>query len=97
MKVILLSLIVFVGIYSCSKKVEKTEQTSVGFPTIILVLADTNFIERQGVLFFKQKPFSGFVVDNYPNKKMASRKRYLKGKLEGKQEKSKSFSDCNPA
>jgi antitoxin component YwqK of YwqJK toxin-antitoxin module len=87
MRVISISLIVFVGMYSCSKTVEKIEQTPVGFPTIILVLGDTNFIKRQGVLFFKQKLFSGFIIDYHQNKKMASRNSYYKGKLEGKQEK----------
>jgi antitoxin component YwqK of YwqJK toxin-antitoxin module len=85
-KLATLILVIF-SLYSCKKKASKIEQTSVEIPESIVVLADTNLSERQRVLFYAQKPFSGFVIESYPNEKLASKNGYLNGELEGKQEK----------
>jgi antitoxin component YwqK of YwqJK toxin-antitoxin module len=69
---------------SCNKKIE---QTSVEISDRIVVLADTNLAKRQGILFYAQNPFSGFVIERNSNKALASKNGYLNGKLEGKQEK----------
>jgi antitoxin component YwqK of YwqJK toxin-antitoxin module len=87
MKKYCIKFLYFLSVCSCNRNSEKTEQTSVEIPDKIVVLADTNLSERQGVLFYAQKPYSGYVISNYPDKKLASRNAYLDGKLEGKQEK----------
>ncbi len=87
MKNIIILFLTIFSLFSCNKKTEKIEQASVEIPDRIVVLADTNLSERQGVLFYEQKPYSGYVVEKYPNEKLASRNGYLNGKLEGKQEK----------
>jgi antitoxin component YwqK of YwqJK toxin-antitoxin module len=83
LKTIILIVLIFF-LCSCNKKIE---QTSVEIPDRIVVLADTNLAERQGILFYTQKPFSGFVIERYSNETLASKNGYLNGKLEGKQEK----------
>lgn len=80
-------LLVFCGLCACKKKTPKIEPTSFKIPVSIVVLADTNLSGRQGILYYSQKPFSGFVFESYSPKKLASKNGYLNGKLEGKQEK----------
>jgi antitoxin component YwqK of YwqJK toxin-antitoxin module len=80
-------ILAFFSLCSCEQKTSKIERTSVKIPESIVVLADTNLSERQGVLFYAQKPFSGFVIESYQNEKLASKNGFLNGKLEGKQEK----------
>ena len=82
-----LTVIFFFSLYSCTQKTAEIEQTSVEIPDRVIVLADTNLSERQGILFYAQQPFIGFIIENYPNKRLASKNGYSKGKLEGKQEK----------
>lgn len=87
MKKITIIILAFFSLCSCEKKTSKIENSPVKIPEKIVVLADTNLSERQGILSYAQKPFSGFVFDKYPYEKLASKNGYLIGKLEGKQEK----------
>lgn len=80
-------ILVFFSIFSCQKKNKHIDKPSVEIPEKIVVLGDTNLSERQGVLFFAQKPFSGFIIENYSHGKLASKNGYWSGKLEGRQEK----------
>ncbi len=87
MKEILIYILVIFSLCSCEKKTTEIEQIFVEIPENIVVLADTMLSKRQGILFYAQKPFSGFVIDKYPNEKLATQNGYLNGKLEGRQEK----------
>jgi antitoxin component YwqK of YwqJK toxin-antitoxin module len=62
-------------------------QTKPTVPEIETPATDTKFMMTEGILFFNHKPYSGFVIEKYPNEKWASKSGYLNGKLEGKQEK----------
>ena len=74
-------------LFACKKKTSKIESSSFKIPDNLVELADTNLSERQGILYYTQKPFSGFVFDSYSSKKLAFKNGYLNGKLEGIQEK----------
>lgn len=87
MKKISILILVIFSLCSCEKKTAAIEQTSVEILENVVVLSDTNLSERQGILFYAQKPFSGFVIGKYPTEKFASKNGYSLGKLEGKQEK----------
>jgi antitoxin component YwqK of YwqJK toxin-antitoxin module len=80
-------ILVIFSLFSCEQKTNAIEHSPVKIPEKIVVLADTNLSEQQGILYYAQKPFSGFVVEKYPDKKLASKNGYFNGKLEGKQEK----------
>ena len=74
-------------LFACKKKTPKIEPTAFKIPDSLVALADTNLSERQGILYYAHKPFSGFVIESYSSKKLAFKNGYLNGKLEGKQEK----------
>ena len=80
-------LILFYSLCACKKKTREIEPTDFKIPDSLVVLADTNLSERQGILYYTQKPFSGFVIENYSSEQLAFKNGYLNGKLEGKQEK----------
>ena len=80
-------LILCCSICACKKEATKIVQTTFKIPDNIMAMADTNFEERQGVLYYAKKLFSGFVIENYSSKKLALKNGYWSGKLEGKQEK----------
>ncbi len=80
-------LILFCSLCACKKKTPKIESTSFKIPDSLVALADTNLSERQGILYYAQKPFSGFVFEKYLTEKLALKNGYLHGKLEGIQEK----------
>lgn len=80
-------LILFCSLFACKKKTPKIESSSFKIPDSLVELADTNLSERQGILYYAHKPFSGFVIESYLSKKLAFKNGYWNGKLEGKQEK----------
>jgi antitoxin component YwqK of YwqJK toxin-antitoxin module len=87
MKNLVIITLIFFGLFSCEKKSNEIEQTSIKIPKRVVVLADTNLSERQGVLFYGRMPFSGYIIEEYPNNKLAIKFGYFNGKQEGKQEK----------
>ena len=72
---------------ACKKEVTKIEPIAFKIPDNITAMADTNFGKRQGILYYAQIPFSGFVIESYSSKKLAFKNGYWNGKLEGIQEK----------
>lgn len=72
---------------ACEKVTDKLEQSSVEIPNRIITSPDVNLSEREGVLYLGSQKYSGYVIQNYPNKKLSSKNGYSNGKLEGKQEK----------
>lgn len=87
MKKLTILILIFFSLFSCQKKTEKIDESSFEIPERIVLLADTNLSERERILFYAQKPFSGFVIEKYLNEKLATKNGYFNGKLEGKQEK----------
>ncbi len=62
-------------------------QATSSVPDVETPVTDTKLAVIEGILFFNHKPYSGFVIEKFPSGKLASKNGYLKGKLEGIQEK----------
>jgi hypothetical protein len=81
------TVLIIVFMNSCEKISPKIKKIPVEIPAKFVLLTDTTLTERQEILFYAQKPFSGFVIGKHLNDKLASKNGYLNGKLEGKQAK----------
>jgi antitoxin component YwqK of YwqJK toxin-antitoxin module len=80
--------LLYIFLFSCqNKKAEGIEQTHVDTKKTIIEFADSSISNRQGVLFYHEKPFTGIVIDKYPNNQLIMMNVFLNGLLEGKQEK----------
>jgi antitoxin component YwqK of YwqJK toxin-antitoxin module len=78
---------IFIVILSgCSPKTDNSQQL-VAIPKTELLADNEGFGWQQDVLFFKGKPYSGYVIEKYQNGQKASKNAYFKGKLEGIQQK----------
>ena len=75
---------VFLG--ACTHPSNEIESVAV-VPKIEILVSDSTLSMQQGLLYLKDKPYSGLVISRYSNGKLASKNGYLSGKLEGKQEK----------
>ena len=87
MKVFLNSCVLIFVFISCQQQAKVVEQNPVVLPKTELMAVDKAFAWQQDVLFYNGKPYSGYVLDKYPNGKLAARNGYVNGKLEGIQEK----------
>jgi antitoxin component YwqK of YwqJK toxin-antitoxin module len=83
--IVLLSILSFV--FGCQKRNEVSEQSSVVIPDVEVSSQDTTLSLQQGILSFKGKLFSGFIIEKYQNGQIGAKMGYFNGKLEGKQEK----------
>jgi antitoxin component YwqK of YwqJK toxin-antitoxin module len=80
--------LLYIFLFSCqNKKAKDVEQTHVETKQTIIELADSSISNRQGVLFYREKPFTGIVIDKYSNNRLALKDVFLNGLMEGKQEK----------
>jgi antitoxin component YwqK of YwqJK toxin-antitoxin module len=79
--------IIFFAFASCKKQGEQSMEKAVTIPKLELLADNQGFGWQQDVLFFKGKPYSGYVLKEYPNRHKAALNAYFKGKLEGVQEK----------
>jgi antitoxin component YwqK of YwqJK toxin-antitoxin module len=81
-------LLLFLLNLSCqNKKAKDVEQTLVDTKQTIIEMADSSIANRQGVLFYREKPFTGIIIDKYPNNRLAFKNVFQNGLMEGKQEK----------
>ncbi len=86
-KIVILTFFYILSSSCQNKKAKSVEQSFVDAKQKIIELADSSISNRQGVLFYQEKPFTGIVIDKYPNNHLAMKNNYLNGMLEGKQEK----------
>jgi antitoxin component YwqK of YwqJK toxin-antitoxin module len=69
---------------SCQKQSEKHP---VAIPKTELLADNKDFGWQQDILFFRGKPYSGYVLEKYSNGQKAAKNAYFNGKLEGVQQK----------
>jgi antitoxin component YwqK of YwqJK toxin-antitoxin module len=86
-KNIILALLYIVSFSCQNNNTKEIEKNFVDTKLTIIELADSSISNRQGVLFYHEKPFTGIVLDKYPNNHLALKNVFLNGLLEGKQEK----------
>ncbi len=72
---------------ACQTKLDNAVKELLAIPKTELLADNKGFGWQQDILFFKGKPYSGYVLEKYPNGKKASQNAYFKGKLEGVQQK----------
>ncbi len=83
-----ITILLFIFSFSCqNKKIKNIEKTFVGTQQTIIELADSCISNRQDILFYRGKPFTGIIIDKYPNNYLALKSVFMNGLLEGKQAK----------
>ncbi len=83
----LILLILLSVLISCKKKTDSSQKEPVAIPKTELLADNKGFGWQQDILFFKRKPYSGYVLEKYPNGHKATLNAYFRGKLEGIQQK----------
>lgn len=83
MRLLLFVLILCVGCHQSSD--HHTEFGAI--PVVEIPTSDSTLTLTNDLLYQNKQLFSGYVVEKYENHRTATRKGYLHGKLEGKQEK----------
>lgn len=80
--------ILFIAVFiSCLHKNQEIKTATIKkknvIPNIVKDKSDTNFTFKNGLLFFKDKLFSGVVNEYYTSSKIKSSSQYYQGKREG--------------
>lgn len=80
--------ILFIAVFiSCLHKNQEIKTATIKkknvIPNIVKDKSDTNFTFKNGLLFFKDKLFSGIVNEYYTSSKIKSSSQYYQGKREG--------------
>lgn len=84
----ILKILILVSVLNaCQTFSDNAIKQPVAIPKTELLADNKGFGWQQDVLFFKEKPYSGYVLEKYPNGQKATLNAYFKGKLEGIQHK----------